>query len=389
MNRLKIEDKLDVMNDNLHKISLVLGGEVSKPTTFEEVRILCRNGNINGLLDVGDTIPFTKDGVKYNAIVVDFIKDGQHSNGLQLQNGLKNGVIFQTEKILYNLQFDEREAFYVAEGGLSAGTYHFKVGAHPWVTGEVGKTIQFTLTKPVPAGGQLVWKQAYNAVFAGSGIDTFASGDSVTAIETATMSEGTGGTDLGTITNAVNGNLNSCQRALFGSNNWKESAMRQYLNSSEVAGSVWTPKTKFDRPPNWRASTKGFINGVSNDLANNVAEVIRHTYRNTTSDGGGYDETKDRIFLASRKEIFMPGESNDDDTEVFAWYKDNSVSEVAHTNADPIRVKTNTSGTAGYWWLESPNVGVAYSVRLVTPTGANDTNTAINSYGVAPAFVIA
>lgn len=389
MNRLKIEDKLDVMNDNLHKISLAIGGEVSKPTTFEEVRILCRNGNINGMLEIGEAIPFTKDGVKYNAIVVDFIKDGQHSNGLQLQNGLKNGVIFQTEKILYNLQFDEREAFYHAKDGLSAGTYHFKVGAHSWAAGEVGKTIQFTLTKSVPAGGQLVWKQAYNAALAGSGIDVFANGDSATAIETVTMSEGTDGTDLGTITNTINGNLNSCQRALFGSNNWKESALRQHLNSSEVAGSVWIPKTKFDRPPNWRTSTKGFFNGVSNDLANNVAEVIRHTYRNTVSDGGGFDETRDKFFLVSRKEIFMPSESSDDDTEAFAWYKDNSVSEVAHTNADPIRVKTNTSGTAGYWWLESPYVGSASHVRLVTPTGADDRNYASSSYGVAPAFVIA
>ena len=389
MNRLKIEDKLDTMNDNLHKISLAIGGEVSKPTTFEEVRILCRNGNINGMLEIGEVIPFTKDGVKYNAIVVDFIKDGQHSNGLRLQNGLKRGVIFQTEKILYSLQFDEREAFYYAKDGLPAGTYHFKVGAHPWVAGENGKTIQFTLREPVPVGGQLVWKHAYNEAFAGGGIDVFANGDYVTTIETVTMSEGAGGVDLGTITNAIDGNLNSCQRALLGSNNWKESAMRQHLNSNAAAGSVWTAKTVFDRPPSWRASTKGFLNGVNDDLANNVAEVIRHTYRNTVSDGGKFDETKDKIFLASRKEVFMPSESSDDDTEPFDWYKSNSISDVAHTNGDPIRVKAYTNGTAGYWWLQFPSVGSAHDVRLVTPTGAHDGTSAHGSNGVAPAFVIA
>ena len=389
MNRLKIEDKFDVMNDHLRKISLAVGGEVSKPTTFEEVRIHCRNGNIDGMLSIGDAIPFTKDGVKYNAIVVDFIKDGQHSNGLQLQNGLKRGVIFQTEKILYNLQFDEREAFYYAKGGLSAGTYHFKVDAHSWAAGEVGKTIQFTLSEPVPVGGQLVWKQAHNEVFAGGGIDVFANSDSVTAIETVTMSEGAGGVDLGTITNAIDGNLNSCQRALLGSNNWKESAMRQYLNSNAAAGSVWTAKTVFDRPPLWRDSTKGFLNVVNDDLANNVAEVIRHTYRNTVSDGGKFDETKDKIFLASRKEVFMPSESSDDDTEPFDWYKSNSIYDVAHTNADPIRVKAHASGTAGYWWLQSPHVGHASLVRLVSPTGAYDGSGASISSGVAPAFVIA
>lgn len=398
MNRLKIEDKLDVMNDNLHKISLVLGGEVSKPTTFEEVRILCRNGNINGLLDVGDTIPFTKDGVKYNAIVVDYIKDGQHSDGLRLRDGLKNGVIFQTEKILYNLQFDEREAFYCAEDGLSVGTYHFKLGAHSWFTSDVNKSFQFTLTKAVPLGGQLVFKQAYDATLVGGGIDTFSDGDSITVIETVTMSEGTGGTDLGTLSNSINGRFNSCQRALLGSSRWSTSAIRQHLNSDKVAGSVWAPQTKWDRPPDWVASKKGFLNGCNDDLVKNVAKIDRSTYLNIASDCTnteannvtGKEDTADKIFLASRKELFMPSESNSDKTEPFAWYSENSVSSAPHVDADDIRIKIRQdNGQPHYWWLQSPFVGNANYVRIVDPTGALGNSLANNSTGVAPAFVIA
>lgn len=382
----------------LHNISLALGGEISKPTTFEEVRVLCRNGNINGLLEVGDTIPFTKDGAKYNAIVVDFIKDGQHSNGLRLRHGLKNGVIFQTEKILYNLQFDEREAFYSAEDGLSAGTYHFKLGEHSWFASDVNKSFQFTLTNAVPVGGQLVFKQAYNATLVGGGIDTFSGGNSITVIETATMSEGTGGTDLGTLNNGVNGRFNSCQRALLGSNRWSTSAMRQHLNSDKAAGSVWTPQTKWDRPPSWVASTKGFLNGCNDDLVNSVAQIDRSTYLNTVSDctstessnGTGKEDTVDKIFLASRKEVFMPSESSSDNTEPFAWYSENSVSSTPHANADDIRIKIRQdNGQPYYWWLQSPSVGSAFSVRRVHPTGANDSYDAGSSYGVAPAFVIA
>lgn len=382
----------------LHNISLALGGEISKPTTFEEVRVLCRNGNINGLLEVGDTIPFTKDGAKYNAIVVDFIKDGQHSNGLRLRHGLKNGVIFQTEKILYNLQFDEREAFYSAEDGLSAGTYHFKLGEHSWFASDVNKSFQFTLTNAVPVGGQLVFKQAYNATLVGGGIDTFSGGNSITVIETATMSEGTGGTDLGTLNNGVNGRFNSCQRALLGSNRWSTSAMRQHLNSDKAAGSVWTPQTKWDRPPSWVASTKGFLNGCNDDLVNSVAQIDRSTYLNTVSDctstessnGTGKEDTVDKIFLASRKEVFMPGESSSDNTEPFAWYSENSVSSTPHTNADDIRIKIRQdNGQPYYWWLQSPTVGGAVGVRSVNPTGAYGDGSAYISYGVAPAFVIA
>lgn len=382
----------------LHNISLALGGEISKPTTFEEVRVLCRNGNIDGLLEVGDTIPFTKDGVRYNAIVVDFIKDGQHSDGLRLRHGLKNGVIFQTEKILYNLQFDEREAFYCAEDGLSAGTYHFKLGEHSWVSSDVNKSFQFTLTKAVPVGGQLVFKQTYNATLVGGGIDTFSDGNSRTAIETVTMSEGTGGTDLGTLNNGINGKFNSCQRALLGSNRWSTSAIRQQLNSDKAAGSVWTPQTKWDRPPSWVESTKGFLNGCNDDLVNNVTKIDRSTYLNVVSDctsteasnGTGKDDTVDKIFLASRKEVFMPGESNSDTTEPFAWYSENSVSSTPHYNADDIRIKIQQyNGQPYYWWLQSPNVGGASTVRRVYPTGANDSHRAGYSLGVAPAFVIA
>lgn len=231
--------------NELHKISLALGGEISKPTTFEEVRILCRNGNINGLLEIGDTIPFTKDGVNYNAIVVDFIKDGQHSDGLRLRDGLKNGVIFQTEKILYNLQFDEREAFFYTAEGLAAGTYHFTLGAHSWYAADVGKTFQFTLAHAVPAGGQLVFVQGYNVTLEGGSIKTFSANNSTTVIDTVTMTEGSAGTDLGTLDNTIHDGFNCCQRALLGSNRWSTSAMRQHLNSDKVAGSVWTPQTKW------------------------------------------------------------------------------------------------------------------------------------------------
>lgn len=384
--------------NELHKISLALGGEISKPTTFEEVRILCRNGNINGLLEIGDTIPFTKDGVNYNAIVVDFIKDGQHSDGLRLRDGLKNGVIFQTEKILYNLQFDEREAFFYTAEGLAAGTYHFTLGAHSWYAADVGKTFQFTLAHAVPAGGQLVFVQGYNVTLEGGSIKTFSANNSTTVIDTVTMTEGSAGTDLGTLDNTIHDGFNCCQRALLGSNRWSTSAMRQHLNSDKVAGSVWTPQTKWDRPPSWVASTKGFLNGCNDDLIENVAKIDRSTYLNTVSDctsaeassGTGKDDTVDKIFLASRKEVFMPSESNSDNTEPFAWYSDYSVSSDPHTNADDIRIKIRQdNGQPYYWWLQSPSVGNASTVRYVTPTGAYDGDFAHYSGGVAPAFVIA
>ena len=142
-------------------------------------------------------------------------------------------------------------------------------------------------------------------------------------------------------------------------------------------------------PPSWNSSAKGFLNSLSDDLRDNIARVERHTYRNTVSDEGGYDTTYDKIWLPSKKEVFMPSESTSDDTEPFAFYQQGSQYTSASNSADPIRVKVNINGTVTYWWLESPYVGGANDVRLVYREGVYDGNSAFTTAGVAPAFVIA
>lgn len=387
-NRLKIEDKLDVMNENLRKISLAIGGEVAKPTTWEEIRILCRNNKIRGLLEIGESIPFEKDGEMWNAIVMDFIEDGQHSDGLKLRDGLQTGVIFQTEKIMYNLQFDEREAFYVAKNGLSSGTYNFTIGDHSWKTDEVGKIYQFSLSNDIPSGSQLVWTQAYNATLNGSKINIFSNGNSTSIIESPTLSEGSSGTSLGTIKNALNGDFNSCQRAIFGSNRYKESALRQHLNSDKNVGEYWISTNVFDRPPSWNNITKGFLNGLQKDLKDNIATIDRSIHRNTVTDDDGLDNISEKIFLPSRNEVYFTQEDSDN-TRPFAFYRDNSGHSAPFNEDSEFRIKNQKNGAPYYWWLDSPSVGSASSGRVVSPTGADNTSSASSSFGVAPAFVIA
>lgn len=388
MNRLQIENKLDTMNDNLRKISLAIGGEVAKPSTWEEIRILCRNNKIKGLLEIGETVEFIKDGKKYNAVVMDFIEEGQHSAGLKLRDGLQTGVIFQMEKLFANMQFDAREAFYFAENGMSAGTYNFSFTHQTWFAGDIGKTFQFTINNDVPAGGQLVFTHSANATVAGSTIDIFASSDSAVGSKTGTVAEGNAGTSLGAIQNNINGNFNSCQRAFYGNNRYKESALRQFLNSNAETGGVWNPQNKWDRQPAWRENTKGFLDGLQKDLLDNIAKVDRCIYRNTLSDGGGLDEITETIFLPSRSEVFMPTEGADN-TAPFAFYKENSSFSTPHKGDDECRIKNQENGSPRYWWLESPHVGSASIARIVNTPGASDDNYASYNGGVAPAFVIA
>ena len=129
------------------------------------------------------------------------------------------------------------------------------------------------------------------------------------------------------------------------------------------------------------------MNGLETLFTNYVADVEIDTYRNTVCDGGGLDTTEDKFFLAGRNELFFSQEGADNG-EPFELYKQESISSTVHIGADPVRVK-KTSGSATYWWMRSPYVGNAYPVRIVSPTGENNTSNAYDSNGVAPAFVIA
>lgn len=380
--------KMDLQTAELHKIALAITGR-GGISSWENLQVLAKSGVARDYLELGQVFTFKRDSVDIPCFVVGFIDNNKNGSIKIKSNNLQHGIIFHTIDNIYSLQFDEREAFYYTADGLSAGNYCFKLGEHSWVSADVGKTFYFHLDNAVPAGGQLVWKQSYDTTLEGASIDVFDSGNDFTANETVTMSstEIAGATDLGTINNTFNGNFNSCQRALLGNNRWKESAIRQHLNSDAAVGSVWTPQNHWDRPPSWKDSTKGFMNGLETSFTNYVADVEIDTYRNTVCDGGGLDTTEDKFFLAGRNELFFPQEGADNGIP-FELYKQESISSIAHVGADPIRVK-KTSGSAAYWWLRAPNVGDAGYVRYVSPAGEYGSYSASNSYGVAPAFVIA
>ena len=359
---------------------------------------------VTGSAAEGDTILVVETASTIRMVVMDFIEGGQTTIGnIKLHDKTKQyGMILQSEKTLYSLQSDAREAFYYnnGESALSAGTYYITVGAHSWVAGDVGKNLQFTLGSDLPVGGQLVFKGSYNATLVGTSIDVFASGSAGTPTETVTISEGDSGTSLGTIGVEVTGALNSIQRALLGSNKWSTSAMRQHLNSAAKAGSVWAPQTPWDREPSWKASTAGFMHGLDPEFIKICGEVELLTALSTAAGdtssasataGTGNETTVDRFFLPSRPEVFGGGDNNSDKGNAWLYYSANSdvPGGSSNPNADSNRIKTNAAGTAQYWWLRSPVVGTGYGVRYIYPSGYVSSYSAGSSYGVAPACVVA
>ena len=281
---------------------------------------------------------------------------------------------------LMNLQFDAPEAFYYAENGLAAGTYNITAAAafSNWAAG----TYQFTLAQAVPAGGQLCINGNYGTALTSLKVQSFASRTSTTAIETVDITEGSGGTSLGTFATE----LNHPQRISYGSNNYKESAARQMLNSQAAAGSVWTPQTGFDRPPSWAASQAGFLNGCSDDFKAAIATAVVKCSANNTYEAPDSTVTKntaytlaDKVFLASRVEVGLGTGDVADSSTLFQFYD-------GADNDDRIKL---LGTSARYWWLRTPYSGYAHGVRYVNTAGSLTNGNANSAIGLVPACIIA
>ena len=303
---------------------------------------------------------------------------------------------------IYDLQIDASELLWVNTGdsALAAGAYNFTLykGSHGGQTFEDG-TYQFTTTKPIPAGGG--WTHNKVGVWYSNAADykpeNITSGTVTTYDAAGTVLEsglavtaGSDGTALGTASNAkadcVNtiGTFNSIMRRAYGSNNWAESAARQWLNSSAAANSWWQRQTIFDLVPSY-ANKAGFLAGLDPDFVDALGAVDITTARNTIYEmgdtlGGSYT-TRDKLFLPSMTEIGLGSNDSVAEGSVLPLYD-------GATQTDRIKYDQAAQTTARYWWLRSPVPWNANNVRIASPSGALYYNNATLGYGLAAACVI-
>ena len=363
--------------------------------TWEDVRNAVRLGIAPTLFPVGyefnveragsGTITFVVRGHNHHAAAN---KKLSHTMTLEMKN------VYGTSSAYKGLVFDATEALYYAEAELTAGTYHFTLLAGYDTTYGGGKTLSFTLTKPVPAGGVIVFPWAYNTQSTATKISTYASNTATAAIESVSVTEGASGTNLGTA-DGNTPNMNHSHRIRYGSNNYAQSALRQWLNSDAALGAVWTPQTIFDRPPSWHTRTDaayaGFMNGIEEEFLAVVQPAVIPCRTNSIFEVNSLDgtefainqtyELEDKFFLLSRPEIYGTWDSS--------TYKDGELLEYYEGLTDAERKKFDSFGSARYVWLRSPYPSRAYSERSVYTDGTLSSNVAYDSYGAAAACIIA
>jgi len=174
-------------------------------------------------------------------------------------------------------------------------------------------------------------------------------------------------------------------RKSYGSNNYVESAIKQWLNSDEEQF-TWVSKTAYDVASTLSPyNSKGFLKLLDPELVNVLGAVDKQVARNTATDGGGQDLFSDKIFLLSRKELYGTDEGVVIGESVYPYY-----SQFAEAVTDSV-VSWRIKYLAGYpraWWLRSPHVSYSYITRSVYTTGYFNFYYANATYGIAPAFVI-
>lgn len=344
--------------------------------------------SVTGTANAGDHVIITETSTQLAFDVIgidhDTPADGnlKHSMTLQMHDLWTAAMVFDAAEAAWYID----AATYPQ--GLAAGTYHFTLPAGYDNAYGGGSTLNFTLANDVPVGGQVRFAWGYQVQANTCKISTYASVGAATAIETVTVAEGEAGTAMPTLhATATTENTNCVHRMRYGSNNWAESALRQWLNTDAEGNAWWEPKSVFDRPAN--ASTAGFLKGIDPAFLDVVGEVVKDTQQ-SISDGYGHNTSTERFFLLSRPEIYAGTERSADgaDGKVYEYYGA-GYSDLASpgTGADSNRIKYR-NGSATYWWLRTPLSTYGYYVRLVHPTGSLYSNSASNSIGVAPACVI-
>lgn len=325
----------------------------------------------------------------------------------------KPGLWLQSHWGLPGVQFDASEAIYVAPAEIAAGTtLHFTIGT-TWGSNCVkDKAYQFTLENALPAGGQIVIGSSTSFYTWGAPdvvpskwrAYTFAGPKYVTPIDEMVLTEGTEGTDLGTLaSNTVYGTtgMNNLQRAAYGYNRWSQSGIRQWLNSEaavatvdangKLVGGWWEPQNPYDRPPQQITTLRGFMAGLPAEFLAEIQPIKVVTALNTVTDSafGTTEITYDKFFLPSLEQEYVVPQLSGVEGAYWPYWKErlelNSPQAQGgggtnprhiryaienHSSAQTCRLRSAFRGSAHYTWYVGTtgyvgNYGATYAYRPV------------------------
>ena len=282
-------------------------------------------------------------------------------------------MVLLMHSVIYGRAFDASEAVFTASEAMTAGDYYF-------VSADGNTYYPFTTTQEIPQNGQVCLVYTSDNI---TGIKTYSGAASTSVIETINITS-TGTQPSGTNIGKLNDTMNHTSRCRYGSNNYKESDLRQWLNSGAAANAWWSAQSKYDRPSGY-ANVAGFMHGMDSDFLAVVGLTKIPCKTNNTSENTGWTKNaayvvEDKFFLASRDEIGY-GAENVQEGYVFSMYN-------GAANVDKIKYDITAPTTARYWFHRSPTPGYAHAVRGPYVDGSVSSYYAYSGYGAVAACEI-
>lgn len=170
---------------------------------------------------------------------------------------------------------------------------------------------------------------------------------------------------------------NHDQRKSYGHNNWMQSNLRQWLNTSGSKGEWFEKQNEYDVNG---INVAGWMNGIDPAFLALVQPVYNKTARNTISTvlgggGGGFDITLDKFWIPSIKEVFNTNVNGIAEGSQFKYF-----SSVATTNDE--RIQKDEGLTARNVWLRSPNASNCSNTSIIYASGASSYSLAHYAYAL-------
>ena len=363
------------------------GGGGMPSTPLDWLLYLHRNNSFGDFNFVG--VPITVTHSVYGNIVMEVAHRGTFTD--ENDNSF-SGLVLMSKDAITELPYDGQEAIWANTSLLPAGNYNFQA------TVAYGKLkvgyYNFTLSSDVPANSLFVgFPNVYDDEPSGTPVKIYDSFTSTTEIQSATMtySSSAVGTTLCQISEAGNtsNNITPLRRFAYGSNNWAQSNLRQFLNSESSAGQVFTQQHSRDRVDASFLQLDGFMKGLDSDFKNLLVSTKRRYVSSNVGEESGYTvggsyQCSDKIFIPTRLEVQGDKELSSVSYGIGSKFKYFDI----HTDRRKKKIGTSTNIS---YQLSTPDRATAHKRRLVNTSNSGSvvTDNANNSYGVVVCCVIA
>lgn len=189
------------------------------------------------------------------------------------------------------------------------------------------------------------------------------------------------------------------KRRTDGNARYSYSNIRQWLNSSAREGAWYSARHSYDTPPSdyyvysgwndydWEA---GFLNGFSDSLRTAILDTYL-IVANNGADGGGSENIRDKVFLASLTEVGLVNDNKAVEGSRLAMFSTDASRKAYPTEqclTRSERIPTDcVNGASWYWNLRSPEPSSKYPgwTRSVHPDGSRSAGSAsMGTQGIRP-----